>query len=76
MQMDAFADPTNNNVGPDCGAYPSYYMNPYPIYASELEGTFANNGVIVGKAFAIGDGPATFIIPAGANQLLSGVDDG
>ena len=47
----------------------------YPVYARGLVGTFANNGVIVGTPFPIGDGPATFIIPAGANQLLLGVDD-
>ena len=57
-------------------------MSPYPIYASELVGTFGYNGsnatqpgTIVGSPFSIGDGPATFIIPAGANQLLLGVDD-
>ena len=29
----------------------------YPVYASELVGTFANNGVIVGTPFPVGDGP-------------------
>jgi uncharacterized protein (TIGR03437 family) len=47
----------------------------YPDFASEQVGTFANNGVIVGTPFPVGDGPASFIIPAGANQLLLGVDD-
>jgi hypothetical protein len=50
-------------------------MSPYPIYEVELVGTFANNGVIIGQPFAIGDGPATFVIPAGANQLLLGAND-
>jgi len=70
-------DPTNKTVIATYGNYPSYFMNPssYPVYASELVGTFANNGVIVGTPFPIGDGPATFIIPADANQLLLGVDD-
>jgi len=67
--------PTDNIVGPACGKDPSFYMSPYPIYASELVGTFASNGVIVGKPFAIGDGPTTLTIPSGANQLLLGVDD-
>jgi hypothetical protein len=64
----------NISTGP-AGHYPSYYMSPYPIYLVELVGTFANNGVIVGAPFAIGDGPATFTIPPGANQLLLGVND-
>ncbi len=71
------SDPTNNTVIPTYGDYPSFFMNSsfYPIYASELVGTFGNNGVIVGPPFPIGDGPATFVIPAGANQLQLGVDD-
>ncbi len=68
---------TNKQVIATYGNYPSYFMNAdsYPVYASELVGTFANNGVVVGTPFPIGDGPASFIIPAGANQLLLGVDD-
>jgi uncharacterized protein (TIGR03437 family) len=68
---------TNKQVIATYGSYPSYFMNAssYPVYASELVGTFANNGAIVGTPFPIGDGPASFIIPAGANQLLLGVDD-
>jgi uncharacterized protein (TIGR03437 family) len=68
---------TNKQVIATYGSYPSYFMNAssYPVYASELVGTFANNGVIVGTPFPIGDGPSTFVIPAGANQLLLGVDD-
>ena len=71
------SDPTNHTTIATYGNYPSFFMNPssYPVYASELVGTFANNGVIVGTPFPIGDGPATFIIPSGANQLLLGVDD-
>ncbi len=71
------ADPTNNTVIPTYGSYPSFYVNAnnYPVYASELVGTFANNGVIVGTPFPIGDGPKSFTIPSGANQLLLGVDD-
>src|SRR5271170_7544523 len=42
--------PTNDTVVATYGNYPSFYMSPtsYPVYASELVGTFANNGVIVG----------------------------
>ncbi len=71
------ADATNNTVIATYGNYPSYFMNhtSYPVFASELVGAFANDGVIVGTPFPIGNGPATFIIPAGANQLLLGVDD-
>ncbi|MGD0436667.1 MAG: hypothetical protein ABSB86_09380 [Bryobacteraceae bacterium] len=71
------ADPTNTTVIAGYGSYPSYFMNPssYPVYASELVGAFANNGVIVGTPFPIGDGPVNLTIPAGASQLLLGVDD-
>ena len=70
-------DATNNMVIATYGSYPSYFINSssYPVYASELIGTFANNGVIVGNPFPVGDGPKTFTIPSGANQLLLGVDD-
>jgi uncharacterized protein (TIGR03437 family) len=68
---------TNQQVIATYGNYPSFYMSStyYPVYASELVGTFAHNGAIVGHPFPIGDGPATFVIPEGANQLLLGVDD-
>ncbi|MGD1018440.1 MAG: PEP-CTERM sorting domain-containing protein [Verrucomicrobiia bacterium] len=59
------------------GFGPSYYMNPatYPIYFSELVGTFANSsGQIVGTPFPIGD-LGTFTIPTGATQLQLGVTD-
>jgi uncharacterized protein (TIGR03437 family) len=70
-------DATNNMVIATYGSYPSYFISSssYPVYASELIGTFANNGVIVGNPFPIGDGPKSFTIPSGANQLLLGVDD-
>jgi hypothetical protein len=69
------ATPMDNNNW--AGVAPSYWMNPatYPIYASELVGTFANNsGQIVGTPFAIGNS-GTFIIPAGATRLQLGVND-
>ena len=59
------------------GHGPSYYMNPatYPIYVTELVGTFANSsGQIVGTPFAIGD-LGTFTVPAGATQLQLGAND-
>lgn len=70
-------DEADNKVDATCGSYPSYFMNPgrYPVYASELVGTFANNGVIVGTPFPVRDGPTMLTIPAGANQLLLGVND-
>ena len=67
-----------NPYGPGSsnGAFPGFYMNPgVPNYGCELVGTFANNGVIVGQPFAIGDGPATLTVPAGANQLQLGIND-
>lgn len=79
----AFVGPGGNtafpfNAGPGSSGKvaPSAFMNPstYPIYLSELVGTFADNGVIVGTPFAIGDG-GTFTIPTGANELLLGVND-
>lgn len=58
------------------GGVPSRYMTGYPIYMVELVGTFANaGGAIVGRPFAIGDGPLTLTVPAGATQLLLGVND-
>jgi hypothetical protein len=58
------------------GGMPSRYMSPYPIYLVELVGTFATaTGVIVGRPFAIGDGPLALTVPAGATQLLLGVND-
>jgi PEP-CTERM motif len=71
------AEPFNNNPGSSGKYAPSYFMNPatYPIYLVELVGTFADNGVIVGTPFAIGDGPTNLMVPAGANELLLGSND-
>jgi hypothetical protein len=74
---DANGDPNNytNNIGPNA-AFPAFYMNPsIPVYGQALIGTFANDGVIVGQPFVIGNGPATLVVPAGANQLLLGIND-
>lgn len=70
------AFPFNNLPGSSGKVAPSFFMNSstYPIYLTELVGTFADNGVIVGTPFAIGDG-ATLTVPAGANQLLLGAND-
>jgi PEP-CTERM motif len=67
----------NNNAGSSGKYAPSYFMDPatYPIYLVELVGTFADNGIIVGNPFAIGDGPTNLTIPAGANELLLGSND-
>ena len=68
------ADPNNIN-----GKFPSAYMGESvgsPIYLAELVGTFANNaGQIVGSPFAIGNGPTTVVVPAGASRLQLGVND-
>lgn len=58
-------------------SYPSRYIDPasYPIYVASLVGTFAKDGVIVGRPFKVGDGPVTLTVPDGANQLLLGVND-
>jgi hypothetical protein len=38
--------------------FPAFYMNPGPdVMSMELVGTFANNGVIVGQPFPIGNVP-------------------
>lgn len=58
------------------GGVPSRYMTGYPIYIVELVGTFADaGGNIVGRPFAIGDGPLTLKVPTGATQLLLGAND-
>jgi hypothetical protein len=54
---------------------PGAYI-PGAVYLEELVGTFADNGVIVGTPFAIGNGPTTVTIASGANELLMGVVDG
>jgi hypothetical protein len=53
-------------------------LNPatYPIYLVELVGTFADStGAIVGTPFALGNGPTDIIAPAGATELLLGIND-
>jgi hypothetical protein len=72
------ADAVNNGTGSTGQRFPSFYMNPatYPINLGELVGTFADgSGVIVGTPFAIGDGPDSVTIPAGATRLQLGVND-
>jgi len=61
--------------GPATTGSPGAYI-PVTVYLEELVGTFADNGVIVGTPFAIGNGPTTVTVPAGANELLMGVVDG
>jgi hypothetical protein len=57
---------------------PCYYIpsNQQPVYLETLIGVFANNGYIVGTPFRVGNGPISFSIPNGANQLLLGFNDG
>ena len=73
---DLASGPTNTRVDSVDGALPAFFMAPStPVYFGELVGTFANNGLIVGKPFAIGDGPAQLTIPSGATELLLGIND-
>jgi hypothetical protein len=68
----------NNSPGSSGKVAPSAYMNPatYPIYLVELVGTFADStGAIVGTPFALGNGPTDIIAPAGATELLLGIND-
>lgn len=67
----------DGNLGSSGTNCPSFYMDhsTYPIYLVELVGTFADSGVIVGTPFKVGDGPTDLTIPAGANELLLGVND-
>ena len=61
---------------PEVKGMPGYYISGTQ-YLEQLLGTFADdNGVIVGQPFAIGNGPYTATIPAGATQLLLGFNDG
>jgi hypothetical protein len=46
-----------------------------PAYGGELVGAFANNGVMVGTPFPIGNGPTMLTIPNGATELMMGVND-
>jgi hypothetical protein len=77
--FDANGGPSNfptNNYCCSNGVLPALYMTPTPlVYLTELVGTFANDGVIVGKPFAIGNGPKAVEVPDGATQLLLGVND-
>lgn len=58
------------------GRFPGFYTaDPAHTYLAELMGTFANNGVMVGTPFAIGDASLTLAAPAGANELLLGIND-
>jgi len=72
-----WTDANGDQAGTAYGAgsrSPGQYI-PTTVYLAELVGTFANNGVIVGTPFAIGNGPRTLTIPTGANELLMGVVD-
>jgi hypothetical protein len=77
VDANGYSSPLDNILSGSYGPAPSYYMNPatYPIYHSELVGTFANNsGQIVGIPFAIGDF-RNITVPAGATRLQLGMND-
>jgi hypothetical protein len=66
----AFTDPV-------LGHYPGYYTtSPASANLGALVGTFAtSSGQIVGTPFLIGNGPLTVTDPAGATQLMLGLND-
>ena len=60
--------------------FPSYYIDPTntgpAIYLSALVGAFADaSGAVLGAPFAVRDGPLSVTAPAGATQLLLGIND-
>lgn len=61
-------------VSPQYGRFPSYYTMGRS-YLVQLMGAFSNDGVLIGTPMLIGNGPKTFVVPTGANQLLLGVND-
>jgi hypothetical protein len=65
-----------NGLNDFYGRFPAFFMNPLlDVNSVALVGTFANDGVIVGVPFFVGNGPTTLTIPVGANQLLLGIND-
>jgi hypothetical protein len=73
VNLDANGCCTASNTVESAGVFPGVYTaDPSKIFLSELMGTFANNGVIVGTPFGIGDASLTLTAPVGANQLLLG----
>lgn len=70
----------NGVPGWDSSTYGSagYYLpaDQKPIPLETLMGAFAQNGVLVGGPFRIGNGPVDVTIPVGATQLLLGFNDG
>jgi uncharacterized delta-60 repeat protein len=79
FQQPANVVDANGYVGTPGGAsgFPAAYTNtPGSSTFFQLMGTFADaNGTIIAAPFLIGDGPVTFIAPAGASQLDLGLDD-
>ena len=56
--------------------FPAFYIPSPPLFSGALLGTFATSGgVIVGAPFGVGDGPVVVAVPAGASELLLGVND-
>jgi hypothetical protein len=74
---DANGDPQAPLTATSPRSYPSRYLDPgaFPVNVGSLIGAFASNGVVVGRPFKVGDGPLKVIVPAGANELLLGVND-
>jgi hypothetical protein len=76
INLDANGCCTPSNTVETAGVFPGIYTtNPGNVLLSELMGTFAFNGVIVGTPFAIGDASLSLVAPATANELLLGIND-
>ncbi|MCW6510957.1 hypothetical protein [Lichenifustis flavocetrariae] len=78
-----YLSPTVDGIGdltwPVTGymTYPSFYYSDLttPSYLQELVGAFATSGgTVIGNLFAVHDG-GTFVTPAGASELLLGIND-
>ena len=68
----------NNSTGSTGTYFPSFFIPAaqYPIGLAALVGTFTDStGTIVGSPQALGDGPTTLPIPAGATQFQLGIND-
>jgi hypothetical protein len=60
---------------PLTGGAPGQYTSTAP-YLNELVGTYATaGGAIIGTPFVVGDGPVHQLAPAGARELLLGIND-
>jgi hypothetical protein len=78
----SFGDPpiVLTGVGSTGNPLPSFYADPSntgpDVWLNELLGDFVDgSGVVIGDAFAIGNGPFSIIAPTGAVRLQLGLND-